>query len=415
MGRIVTALQKQKGLARHEIADATGLTRTTVSKAVTELLDKDLVEELGPGPASSRGGRRPIGLKLNPHAFNVVGLDIRREKITGCLVNLGGKIETVATRKMARGSTTEAYVGAVGDMIVELKRRSRSMVTAIGVGSIGPINVADGVIHSRDFPALRNVALVDRLVEAFGIPTALRVGAIMAAYGEERIAADQSTAPRSVAFIVIDYGGIGLGLISGGAAWLTNHGGVGELGHLTIDLAGRPCHCGRRGCLTQYASGRALVESLGQSGDQSEAAEASLAQIALDAEAGDAAARSAIIQAGEYLGCGIVDVDRLLRPERIVVGGSHDHLADWYMHGVHRHIEQIQERSGADPKLIDRISLAQKGSTAIAFGAAAMQLEHFVRAPNQILSLLPRVGADARAAQRLAGKDKQDHVQLTTQ
>lgn len=397
MGRVLTELQTRKVLARHELADATGLTRTTVSKAIAELLEKGVVEELEPGQASARGGRRPIGLKLKADALSIIGLDIRREKITGCLVNLGGEIEATDVRPVPHGATAEALVSNICEAIVSLKHQAKTTVVAIGVGSIGPVDIGEGVIRSLDFSALREVPLVDRLVRQFAVPTALRIGAVMAAFGEERVASEKAAAPRSVAFIVIDYGGIGLGLISGGSAWLTNHGGVGELGHMTIDHRGRPCHCGRQGCLTQYASSRALLERLGHPSLQGDVAEASVAQVAIDAENGDDAARNVIMEAGEYLGCAVVDIDRLLRPERIVIGGSHDYLASWYLRGVRTYVEQFRERNG-DPKLIDRIVLAQKGSLAISFGAASMQLKRFLRAPSQILALLPRVHADQHAS-----------------
>ena len=392
IARILKELGRGELIARHRIADATDLTRTTVSKAVSELMDLGIVEELEPGPASARGGRRPIGLKLKSDAFNVVGLDLRREKITGCLVNFGGGVEAVAVRDIGRTTTSERFLDAVSGTAAELIEQSRSPVMAIGIGSIGPVDPTAGVIHVPDFPALRHVPIVDILAERFRIPAALRIGAVMAAYGEERIVADRSAAPRSVAFVVIDYGGIGLGLISGGSAWVTNHGGVGELGHMTIDLHGRPCTCGRRGCLVQYASGRALLESIGDADPTDDAAEASLARVAGKAEAGDEAAREAIVAAGEYLGCGIVDIDRLLRPERIVIGGSHDHLAAWYMRGVRKYVQKTRERRD-DPKLLDRLTLAAHGSSAIAYGAATMQLKHFIRSPAQILDLLSRAKA----------------------
>ncbi|MEO8136121.1 MAG: ROK family protein [Betaproteobacteria bacterium] len=250
------------------------------------------------------------------------------------------------------------------------------------------------------------------LQRRFGTPAALRVGSVMGAYGEACIVAAQATArPKSVAFVMVDYGGIGLGLISGGSAWLTDHGGVGELGHVVVDLNGRQCVCGRRGCLVEYASGRVLVKQLGYHGRNGESEHSWLAQVAVDAESGDRRVQQAVLKAGEFLGCGIADVDRLLRPERIVIGSSHEHLAEWYMRGIRVYLERLPD-SESGPKLLDRLFLAANGSAAIAYGAAAMQLKHFLRSPSRILETLGEID---RAPTRPDGKRRDESRAKTLQ
>ncbi|MEO8738229.1 MAG: ROK family transcriptional regulator [Casimicrobiaceae bacterium] len=391
LGRILELVYERRDLARHEIADEVGLTRTTVSKVVSELIAKGLIAEGNRGQASPRGGPRPIPLTLNDHAVNFIGLDIRREKITAAMINLGGAMQNVLVREMAPDAATTDFAAAIESAVTELKFRSAAPVVAIGVGSIGPVDAHAGVIRSTYFKQLECLPIVSELERRYDIPTALRVGSVMGAYGEACVAAAQAAvAPKSVAFIMVDYGGIGLGLISGGAAWLTDHGGVGELGHVVVDLNGRQCACGRKGCLVEYASGRVLVKQLGYHGRNGESEHSWLAQVAIDAESGDLRVQQAVLKAGEFLGCGIADIDRLLRPERIVIGSSHEHLAEWYMRGIRTHLEALPD-SDSGPRLLDRLFLAANGSAAIAYGAAAMQLKHCLRSPSRMLDQLGEI------------------------
>lgn len=387
LGLIMTTLDRDGVRPRHALADATGLTRATVTNAVRALIDHGLVVETERGEASRRGGPRPIMLSINAQALNFVGLDLRREKFTACLIDLGGKMVAVSTRPVPLGVSTADALAAIDALLDELVSRAEAPLAGIGIGSVGPLTARDTMIRSRDFTALNDVPIVARLGAAYGVPVALKTGAVVAAHGEERVAADQNRFATSVAFVVIDYAGIGLGLISGGEGWITDHGGVGELGHVVIERGGRPCSCGRQGCLLEYASGAALLERLGIVPDAHPGR--LIAGVVHAAEEGDPAAQSALIAVGEHLGTALTDMDRILRPERIVIGASHEGLADWYLRGVMKYVRTLHDTEGERP-LWDRLVPAQTGSAAIAYGAGALQLKRALREPDAILELLSR-------------------------
>ncbi|WP_164742923.1 ROK family transcriptional regulator [Mesorhizobium sp. Z1-4] len=396
VGHILGSVDRHGELARHSIAEMTGLTRATVSKAVRVLLEKGLVFETERTQASSRGGPRPILLTINPRALSFVGLDIRREKITGALIDLRGAMMASTSRRLQIGVPTKIILDAIDSILSELASASESPTAGIGIGSVGPIVPQKGMLRSRHFTELNGVPLVERLEQAWGVSVDLQIGAVAAAHGEERLMRTPDYLPRSIAFVVIDYAGIGLGLTSGGEGWITEHGGVGELGHVSIDMNGRPCSCGRKGCLVQYASGRALLQEL--KADLSEDAGAVLSRVAERAREGESLARESLLEAGEYLGHGLVDVDRLLRPEHVVIGASHDFMADWYLKGASRYIGRLPEAAD-ERRLSDRLHVASMGSTAIAYGAAALQLKKFLHAPGGIIDRMPLIARDQPASQ----------------
>ena len=185
---------------------------------------------------------------------------------------------------------------------------------------------------------------------------------------------------------MIDYGGIGLGLISDDVLW-ANRSGLGEFGHIVIDYNGRPCECGRRGCLATYASGRATLKRLAElSGDCTPGV--GMAQLAHMAEQGDVDAQRALAEAGFYLGYGVTDIDCIVHPEFIVLGSSHPHLSEWYMKGLLKQIEEASTSIFGDD-LSERVVLAEKGSYAIAYGGATLQIRKFYESPVSILEQLP--------------------------
>ena len=383
---MLSALQSHGTLARHELADITGLTRTTVSRAISDLVSKGVVLEVAYGQASPRGGRKPIRLKLNGDAFCMVGLDLRREKISGCLVHLGGQSEAEITCDIPGNPSQDVVLKSLHDVVDDLLRTASIPVLGIGLGTIGHVDSSTGVFRPHSCESMDEVPLRDRLNERHELPVSVRTGASAAAIGEVFARRQQGIGVQSLAFVVIDYGGLGLGMISDDVLW-ANKSGLSEFGHIVIDYNGRPCECGRQGCLAMYASGKATLHRLAELSEQHKTA-IEMAQLADLAESGDRAAQQAITEAGFYLGYGIMDIDCIMHPQYIVLGSSHPNLAEWYLQGLLKHIDE----SGPnvfDDDLSERTALAQKGSFAIAYGAAAMQINQFFGSPVSIIEKLP--------------------------
>ncbi|MCB0046221.1 MAG: ROK family transcriptional regulator [Caldilineaceae bacterium] len=386
MSLMLNALQAQGTLARHELADITGLTRTTVSRAIADLVDKGVVLEVDYGQASSRGGRKPIRLQLNDDAFCMIGLDLRREKVNGCLVRLGGQSESEISRPIPHNPSQTIVLDTLHEVVEELRNAASLPVMGIGLGAIGHVNPSTGIFKPYNFESMYGVPLQDVLTQRHRLPVSVRSGAGAAAIGEVFAREQKGIAVQSLAFVMIDYGGLGLGMMSEGVSW-TGKDGMSEFGHTVIDYNGRLCDCGRRGCLTVYASGRAMLKRLAELAGQ-ELPNVQLDQLVALAESGDSPAQQALTEAGFYLGYGINDIDCIMHPEYIVLGSSHPGLADWYMRGL---LQNIHE-SGPnifDDNLTERIMLTDKGSFAIAYGAAAMQIDHFFKAPVSIVEQLP--------------------------
>ena len=87
---VLRLLWRQTSLSRADIASLTGMSRSTVSDLIQELMDCRLLEESGIG--HSKGGRRPIMLKFSEHTHFLIGIQISRYALTFVLMDLRGRV-----------------------------------------------------------------------------------------------------------------------------------------------------------------------------------------------------------------------------------------------------------------------------------------------------------------------------------
>jgi fructokinase len=135
-----------------------------------------------------------------------------------------------------------------------------------------------------------------------------------------------------VAFGVIMGTGVGGGVVlaqrPGVQAWDGLHGIAGEWGHVVLDPAGRPCYCGRRGCVETVLSGPALETAYAaRSG-----ARLSLADIAAARDT-DAHARAVLDDMIASFGRAVAILINVLDPDAIVLGGGVSNLDILYSEG----------------------------------------------------------------------------------
>src|SRR4030043_1346673 len=126
---VLKTIFDHESISRAEIARITSLTRTTVSEIVADLLDEDLVSEIGVG--ASLGGKSPVLLSLVEDSRYLIGLDLARDEFRGAIVNLRGKIRELVTLPVNGKNGDEALV-----MVYEILDRlmQSPWLPLIGIG-----------------------------------------------------------------------------------------------------------------------------------------------------------------------------------------------------------------------------------------------------------------------------------------
>jgi glucokinase len=263
----------------------------------------------------------------------LLGIDIGGTKVAAAVATDDGSVRSFGRIPTLVEQGPDATIGR----IVELARSvlAEAGVTVddlagVGVGCGGPLDPVAGVIH--DPPGLAGwhaIPLVARLEAAFGIPVHLDNDANAAALGEHRFGAGRGC--TDVLYVTVSTG-VGGGAVLGGRLHQGANASAAEIGHTSVDIHGRRCTCGRRGCLEAYASGTAIAARAREgllSGRSSSLADVPGAPAAIRAEhvafhaaAGDALAGEVWDEAIEVLGEGIANAINTFDPQVVVLGGG---------------------------------------------------------------------------------------------
>lgn len=310
-------------LTRSELVERTGLSRTTVSNLLNELIDDELVSDETDGPAEDdeprSGGRPSRKVRLDVRAGAAISVDIGARHLAVAVGDVGHRVLARHWVPLEHGHGVEDGLQTAGRLVDSSLAEAgvdRSQVIGAAVGLPAPIKHPEGTVASTNIlPGWSEVRLAPELSEHLGMPVVVDNDANLGALAEARWGAGAEGG--QVAYIKVATG-IGAGLIHDGRLFRGATGTAGEIGHMTVKEDGPVCRCGSRGCLEHYAGGTAILEALRQSDPGVDTVEA-LVDRAL---AGDPSCVRVIADAGTHIGVAVANLINLLGPDRVVVGGE---------------------------------------------------------------------------------------------
>ncbi|WP_049655756.1 ROK family protein, partial [Kitasatospora sp. MY 5-36] len=189
-------------------------------------------------------------------------LDIGGTKIAGALVDADGRLRHRLQLPTPATEPGAAVLAVVHQVLERLAGTADwAAVTAVGIGSAGPVDLANGTVSPVNIPGWRGFPLVAAVaahpaVAERTLPVHLAGDGVAMAAAEHWQGAARG-ADNALCLVVST--GVGAGLVLDGAVRPGPSGNAGHLGHITVDLDGEPCPCGSRGCLEGLASGTAIA------------------------------------------------------------------------------------------------------------------------------------------------------------
>lgn len=148
-------------------------------------------------------------------------------------------------------------IAKAATMAMEELGLSISDISSVGVGTPGAVDSKNGIVVYANNLGFRNTPLGQYLEDRLHTSVYLENDANVAAYGETLAGA----AAGYQDVVVITLGtGVGGGIIIDGKIYTGFNGFAGELGHMVVEYGGRPCTCGRKGCIEAYASATGLIK-----------------------------------------------------------------------------------------------------------------------------------------------------------
>jgi len=259
---------------------------------------------------------------------HVVGLDIGGTKVMATVFDHKFKaVGRCRKRTKAEGSAEDRIFGIIEKA---LKDARNPPIKGIGVGSPGPLDPATGVIINTPNLGWKNFPLADILTKRFDVPVVVDNDVNVGTYGEWRFG-DVRECMHVVG--VFPGTGIGGGLIVDGRLLHGFSGAAGEIGHMTVEVDGPYCGCGKRGCLEALASRIAIakeVAALAARGDApyiekhcgTDIGRIRSGALAKAIGAGDAMVEQVVRKAAYYVGIAVGNLVNVVSPEAVVLGGG---------------------------------------------------------------------------------------------
>lgn len=372
---LLRLLRQRKNLSRAQLASASGLTKSTVSLLVRELIDEGWITETGVAAAQGMG-RPSTPLQLDGTRRAMVGVELGVEWLRVVGVSLTGEVLWSAEEALA-----DREPGAVCGQLAQLVVRAQAalaarpvLVSGIGVGVPGAFDEATGTVRFapnlgwRDVPFL---SLLQRALASAGAPPAavhVQNEADTAALSEYEFTEGEGTTD-SLIFVTCGVG-VGAGIVLNDRLFTGMQGMAGEIGHSILQIDGPACSCGRKGCAEAFFGARAL-----------------------DREPDPA-------RGGVYLGVVLQNLWTTFNPGALVVGGPSCERFPGIVSAARETLARYAASAGmAAPS----VRMARYGLLASAVGAAALVLHHELRPMHARAALAsneepgPPQGAAARA------------------
>ena len=254
-----------------------------------------------------------------------IGVDVGATKIAATLADRRGHVlaEERALTLAAEGAA--AVVARIAEAVRSLQQAARGPVSGIGVGIPGYIDPAAGIVRNAVNLGWQELDLAARLHRELDLDVWVGNDANVLALGEYYFGAAQDC-PN---FVYISIGsGLGSGIVLDGRLIIGASYAAAELGHLSLDPAGRLCACGLRGCVETVVSGPGILATArehlarGEPSTLHNTVDLTPEQVLQTALDRDALAMAVFAETAAWLGLAFAACVVMLNPERIVIGGG---------------------------------------------------------------------------------------------
>lgn len=374
-------IQKHGPITITSLMEITQTPRTTLNRSIRELLECGLIKQEGLETAT--GGRPSAIFSINEDGFYTVGAELSHANIHVLICDALLEPLWIADFAIVDKSTPDDVFSkvftALESNLAEVVTDRRRLL-GIGIGSVGPLDLERGMmLNASSFPnpGWRNLNLRSLFEDRFDVPVYISNGASAAAMCEyvRYVTSDI----HSLVFFNVGVS-VRCGVISSDTLLTGDGDREGAYGHLIIMPGGRPCYCGKYGCVEAYATAPAIVRAfkheirIGKT--SSLVGSKSLDRIQFTdicdaAKNNDGLCVEVLRDAATYMGLVMANIINVLTPQVIVLGGTvPDRCPDYFEWAVETAKKMIYNPG----QVRCQFTTPRMGHNTIAAGAAAMVL-----------------------------------------
>ena len=292
----------------------------------------------------------------------VVGVDLGGTKVEACLLD---ENRNLISRQRVPSETSKGMDHVIRNItnVICMVSEGRGYA-AVGMGTPGTyVPSEDRLYGAPHTPVYEETGLIQGLQKRLKVPLVVDNDANCLALAEFFASCEGKY--RYVMAVILGTG-VGCGLILDKKLYRGSMGGAGEIGHTSIDINGRVCECGLKGCVEAYLSGpshsRRYFEQSGKKLD--------LPKIYDLFENGDPIASGLFEESCRIMGVFFANTINSLDLEVVILGGGVSNIPLWY-----KRVPSMMEKSlfGIPRKTVPIIQ-AKLGDSAGVFGAAYLAL-----------------------------------------
>ncbi len=309
------------------------------------------------------------------------GIDLGGTKILIAFINREtGEVVASVKKKTKKDKGPQNIIRKMTEGIEELFAQtsiSKEEISSIGIGAAGQVDRENGILIGAPNLDCYDFHIKELISSRFDIPVYLGNDVEIAAIGEMKFGAAKGCDDFVCVFVGT---GVGSAIVKNGSVILGATGTAGEIGHIIVDLNGRPCACGAHGCLEAYASRSAIerrIEGALKKGrhsvilDYLESGKSiTSSMIQKSIEKGDELVTACVDEASDYLSGGIASIINFVNPKLVVLGGGLIEAVDYFYKNT---IKKAKAKSLPVPASKIEFKKAALGDFSGVIGAAFLQ------------------------------------------
>lgn len=294
----------------------------------------------------------------------VIGIDLGGTKIEACLMNTNKKIIHRERSPSNHDLGLEKIINTIHELFEKV--RDSNKITAIGIGTPGTlVKKSNTLLGSPQSPNYNIPGFLNKLEEKLQLPLIVENDANCLALAEF-FATDEKKYSHVMAIILGT--GVGSGLILDKKLYRGKNGGAGEFGHITIDYNGRPCPCGRNGCVQSYLSGPSIEKRYEEISNET----VTTKEIYQRYLKNESHATKIIQESLQIFGEAIGNMVNVFDLDAVILGGGVSNMPIWHEESSH-YLENVF--FGLERKNFPVLK-AKLGDSAGVIGAAYLALRH---------------------------------------
>lgn len=277
----------------------------------------------------------------------VIGIDIRLDKTTYGIVDIRGEIVAQDHFETSEYDDVNDFITVLADKLLALAEENGGYesIRSVGISAPSASSVSGCIENAANLPWKGIIPLAAMLRDRIGIAVAVANDAHITALGEK--AYGSAHGMKDFVVVSISHGGLGSCFYSNGMPHVGAQGFAGEMGHTCVEINGRTCGCGNKGCLETYCTEEGLKKTIADliaKGEKSDIADQlaqmDIASIAKFCDKGDKVAIEAFRLTGDMLGLGLANYASVLNPEAIILTGDLTQAGKWLLKPMRKSFEE---------------------------------------------------------------------------